>query len=59
MIRKEFEIKKVFPRKKKISIIDDWGTIDINKYKSKKEIFSCLDDIWKRPLHNDAYKIIK
>ena len=59
MTRKEFEVKKVFPKKKKNSVVDDWGVIDINKYKSKKEIFSCLDNIWKRPLHFDAYKIIK
>ena len=59
MTRMEFEVKKVFPRKKKNSMIDDWGVIDINKYKSKKEIFSCLDNIWKRPLHFDAYKIVK
>ena len=59
MTRMEFEVKKVFPKKKKNSIIDDWGVIDINKYKSKKEIFSCLDNMWKRPLHFDAYKIIK
>lgn len=59
MTRMEFVLKKVFPNKKKNSSINDWGVIDINKYKSKKEVFSCLDPMWKRPLHLDAYKIIK
>ena len=59
MTRMEFEVNKVFPKKKKNTIIDDWGVIDIDKYKSKKEIFSCMDNIWKRPLHFDAYKIVK
>ena len=59
MTRKEFDLKKIFPKKKKNTVIDDWGVIDINKYKSKKEIFSCLDKNWTRPLHFDAYKIIK
>ena len=56
---KEFDLKKILQKKKKNSVIDDWGVIDINKYKSKKEIFSCLDKNWTRPLHFDAYKIIK
>ena len=59
MTRKEFEINKVFPKKKRNTNIDDWGVIDIDKYKSKKEIFSCLDKMWKRPLHYDAYQINK
>ena len=58
MTRKEFELKKVLPRKKKNTFINDWGVIDIDKYKSKKESFSCLDNIWKRPLHLDSYKIV-
>ena len=57
--RMEFELKKVFPNKKLFSINDDWGTININNYKSKKEIFSCLEPIWTRPLHLDAFKIRK
>ena len=57
--RKEFNLKKIFPRKKKNTTIDDWGVIEIDKYKSKKENFSSLDKIWTRPLHSDAYKIIK
>ena len=57
--RMEFEIKKVFPRKKKFSINDDWGTINIDNYRSKKEIFCCLDPMWTRPLHLDAFKISK
>ena len=57
--RKEFEINKVFPKKKKNTDIDDWGVINIKKYKSKKENFSCLDQMWKRPLHSDAYQINK
>ncbi len=57
--RMEFEIKKVFPRKKQFSINDDWGTINIDKYKSKKEIFCCLDPMWTRPMHLDAFKIRK
>ena len=56
--RKEFNLKKIFPRKKKNTTIDDWGVIEIDKYKSKKENFSCLDKMWKRPFHSDAYKII-
>mgnify|MGYP007070219748 FL=1 len=46
------------PKKKKNTEIDEWGVININKYKSKKENFSSLDNMWKRPLHFDAYKII-
>ena len=57
--RMEFELKKVFPNKKLFSINDDWGTININNYKSKKEIFSCLEPIWTRPLHLDAFRIRK
>ena len=57
MTRMEFELNYVFPKKKKNTQIDDWGVIDINKYKSKKENFSSLDHIWRRPLHFDAYKI--
>ena len=58
MTRMEFELTKVFPKKKKNTQLDEWGVIDINKYKSKKENFSCLDNMWKRPLHSDAYKIV-
>ena len=57
--RMEFELKKVFPRKKKFAINDDWGAINIDKYKSKKEIFCCLEPMWTRPLHLDAFKIRK
>ena len=57
--RMEFELKKVFPRKKQFSINDDWGSINIDKYKSKKEIFCSLQPIWTRPLHLDAFKIRK
>ena len=57
--RMEFEIKKAFPRKEKFSINNDWGVIDIDKYKSKKEIFSCFEPMWTRPLHLDAFKIRK
>ena len=55
----ELELKKVFPRKKKFAINDDWGAINIDKYKSKKEIFCCLEPMWTRPLHLDAFKIRK
>lgn len=57
--RMEFEIKKVFPKKKQFSINDDWGAINIDNYKSQKEIFCCLGPIWTRPLHPDAFKIRK
>ena len=57
--RMEFELKKVFPRKKQFSINDDWGSINIDKYKSKKEIFCCLEPMWTRPLHLDSFKIRK
>ena len=57
--RMEFEIKKVFPLKKQFTLDDEWGIIDINNHRSKKEIFSCLDPMWTRPLHVDAYKIKK
>ena len=57
--RMEFELKKVFPRKKKFGFIDEWGVIDIDNYKSKKEIFCSLEPIWTRPLHIDAFKIRK
>ena len=57
--RMEFELKKVFPRKKKFSINDDWGAINIDNYKSQKEIFCSLDPMWTRPLHRDAFKIRK
>ena len=57
--RMEFELKKVFPRKTKFAINDDWGAINIDKYKSKKEIFCCLEPMWTRPLHLDAFKIRK
>jgi len=55
----EFEIKKVFPLKKKISFDDEWGSIDINCYKSKRENFHSLSPMWIRPLHVDAFKIRK
>ena len=58
MTRMEFELQKIYPKKKKNTEIDEWGVININKYKSKKENFSSLDNMWKRPLHSDAYKII-
>ena len=57
--RMEFELKKVFPRKKQYSINDDWGNINIGNYKSKKEIFCCLDPMWTRPLHIDSFKLRK
>ena len=57
--RMEFELKKVFPRKKQFSINDDWGAINIDNYKSKKEIFCSLDPMWTRPLHPDAFTIRK
>ena len=58
MTRMEFELRKIYPKKKKNTLIDEWGVIDINKYKSKKENFSCLNSMWKRPFHSDAYKIV-
>jgi hypothetical protein len=57
--RMEFEIKKLSPLRKKFSFDDEWGCIDINNYKSKKENFHCLGPMWIRPLHVDAYKIRK
>ena len=57
--RMEFEVKKVYPNKKLFSVNDDWGAINIDKYKCKKEIFCCLDKMWTRPLHIDAFKIRK
>jgi hypothetical protein len=57
--RMEFEVKKVFPRKKKFGFNDDWGCINIKNYKSKKENFCSLDPMWIRPLHIDAFKIRK
>ena len=57
--RMEFQFQKVFPIKRPFSINDDWGAINIEKYKCKKEIFSFLDPMWTRPLHKDAFKLIK
>jgi len=57
--RMEFGIKKVFPLRKKFSFEDDWGSIDIDNYKSKRENFHCLAPMWIRPLHVDAFKINK
>lgn len=56
--RMEFNEKKIIPNKKKFKILDGDNLVKKDKYNYKEsELFNCRDDMWKRPMHNDAYKI--
>ena len=56
--RMEFEVKKIFPVRKLLKLnTNDWGFIDIDKYRCKKENFSGVNQMWNRKLHKDCYKL--
>jgi hypothetical protein len=54
--RMEFNKKKVKVQKKKFKINECKNHVNKNNYSfNEKELLSCQQDMWKRPLHKDAF----